>query len=85
MANVIDPDLIGLCVEFAVDACQVSGLSYFKAFADFSPGCKNTKPESSHTSRSCHCLSLLLLWRYLAAMLGDKTDSFNTKARSPGN
>ncbi|KAJ6094925.1 hypothetical protein N7467_002438 [Penicillium canescens] len=22
MANVIDPDLIGLCVEFAVDACQ---------------------------------------------------------------
>jgi hypothetical protein len=26
MANVIDPDLIGLCVEFAVEACQVSDL-----------------------------------------------------------
>ena len=26
MANKIDPDLIGLCVEFAVEACQVSGL-----------------------------------------------------------
>jgi hypothetical protein len=26
MANEIDPDLIDLCVEFAVEACQVSDL-----------------------------------------------------------
>jgi len=26
MANEIDPDLIGLCVEFAVEACQVCDL-----------------------------------------------------------
>lgn len=87
MAKEIHPDLIGMCVEFAVEACSVCDdiPSGHQTTSKNSIECENTELESTHTARSHHSVPLLLLWRDLVAVLGHLTNSIDGATHSPGN
>jgi hypothetical protein len=86
MANEVDPDLIGLCVEFAVEACQVSAVSFAtEQSSKVITECENIEPESSNTPGSYYSVPLFLLRRHFVTMLGDNPHSVDSSSYSPSN
>ena len=83
----INPDLIRLCVDFAVDAAEVSILLSVILFrlANPFPERKSTESEPTNTPRSFHRLSLLLLQHCSSTMLSYYADGTYSQAHSPGH
>lgn len=77
--DVMDPDLIRLCVEFATDACEVSYI-LTRLFRENLAYCleerKSAQPEPLDSSRP-HNSVPLLLWRYhITPVLSNQANGF---------
>lgn len=88
----MNPDLIGLCVNFAADACEVSYtfiliflLLLWKRFADCLPECEGPQFESPDTTGPYYSVPLFLRRDYVTAVSCNQTNHVNTKASSSGH